>query len=130
MRLILASFGLLLLGAGASQAASSSFQRSCDDIGIEVAGGDVFLVAQCRDRAGRYRPADLRLFGYQNDDGYLVRNGHGNSSFQRSCDQYWLDVRNRSVMLNGNCRTRNGRYRETRIELQDIRNDDGRLVGN
>ncbi len=130
MRLIPASFGLLLLGAGASQAASSSFQRSCDDIGIEVAGGDVFLVAQCRDRAGRYRPADLRLFGYQNDDGYLVRNGHGNSSFQRSCDQYRLDVRNRSVMLNGNCRTRNGRYRESRIELQDIRNDDGRLVGN
>lgn len=130
MRPIPASFGLLLLGAGASQAASSSFQRSCDDIGIEVAGGDVFLVAQCRDRAGRYRPADLRLFGYQNDDGYLVRNGHGNSSFQRSCDQYRLDVRNRSVMLNGNCRTRNGRYRESRIELQDIRNDDGRLVGN
>ncbi|MDN2581790.1 CVNH domain-containing protein [Aquibium sp. ELW1220] len=130
MRLIPASFCLLLLGAAASHAAPSSFQRSCEDVQIEVAGGEVYLVAQCRDRAGRYRPAELRLYGYQNDDGYLVRNGYGKSSFQRSCDQYWLDVGRTSVFLNGNCRTRNGRFRESRIELQDISNDDGRLVGN
>lgn len=130
MRLLLASLGLLLLGVGTSHAASSSFQRSCTDVRMEATSGEVYLFAQCRDRQGRYHPAELPLLGYHNDDGYLVRNGYENSSFQRSCDQYWLDVNNASVTLNGNCRTRNGQYRESRTELQDIHNDDGRLVGN
>ncbi|TDP46201.1 CVNH domain-containing protein [Zavarzinia compransoris] len=128
MRFALCTLAALLLGGGAASAAPSSFQRSCSDIQIEVSGSDAYLVAQCKDRQGRYRNTELLLLGYQNIDGTLKRQGYEGASFQRSCDQYWLDVSHEKVFLNGSCKRRNGSYRQSRIELQGIHNDNGQLI--
>ena len=129
MRFLLLTVGALVLGSGAALADSSSFQRSCDDIQVEVADGGAYITAQCKDRRGRHKGAQIPLNGYQNDDGFLKKKGRDRASFQRSCDQYWLDVSPQAVFLNGNCRTRNGDYRQSRVEVRNIHNDDGRLVG-
>lgn len=129
MRFLLLTVGALVLGSGAALADPSSFQRSCDDIQVEVAGDDAYITAQCKDRRGRHKSAQIALTGYQNDDGFLKKKGHDRASFQRSCDQYWLDIAPQAVFLNGNCRTRRGDYRQSRVEVRNIHNDDGRLVG-
>ena len=129
MRFLFIAAGLLLLPIAAAQAKPSSFQRSCDDIRIEVTSSGAYLSAQCRDGQGQYRATDMRLIGYQNDDGYLIRYGFENSSFQHSCDQYWLEVTDGWGALHGNCRSRDGSYVESEIELQGIENIGGQLIG-
>lgn len=128
MRLLLLATGFLALGIGSAAAGSSSFQRSCTDIRLEVDRRSVYLSATCDNGRGRQRGTDIELTGIHNDDGRLVRGTPGAaSSFQRSCRDIRIDASRKRVVLEATCQSRSGRWRDTRIEIEDIHNINGRL---
>lgn len=116
---------------------NGSYRQTCRN--IDVDGRD--LEAECADRRGRY--GDTRLSNYRNcngdignDDGELrcARGGDDDDAdlprgrWRDSCRDY--DVRR--GFLYAECRTRAGRWIDTRLDLRncrrDVVNDDGRLV--
>ena len=80
---------------------------------------------QLRVCSPRHRPL---VHGYENIDGRLMRRGFASSSFQRSCPQYGLKVDRQRVFLWGRCKTRRGQLRDSRVEVENIDNDNGNLV--
>lgn len=127
-------------GHGNDWAPRGSYQNSCRNIHVERRT----LVAECRDRGGRWRYTELddyrRCKGdIANDKGVLECRGSGHDwddvqdelprgSWRASCRNFHVQGR----VLYADCRTRGGRWIQTSLDLrrcrQDVRNDDGRLV--
>ncbi len=124
-------FLILLAGAsvciGPALAGPSSFQRTCSDVRVELDRDTLVLSGNCRDKRGRERPVAFDLDGYHVVDGRVVFDGQGKSTFRRSCVDRDLKVSPERVQLVLECKGRQGRTTQT-VELEDIHNDDGKLV--
>ncbi|WP_254173513.1 CVNH domain-containing protein [Planktothrix pseudagardhii] len=103
-----------------ANAASSSYQLTCEDIDIY---GSV-LEATCRRRDQSLNQTDLLLKGIENIDGTLkVTSSWRPANFDQSCD----DISIRGDVISARCRTRAGYYVSTSLRLTGIENIDGEL---
>jgi hypothetical protein len=112
---------LPIAGAGAAHAQSaSSFQMSCDHIG--VAGATLF--ANCRRINGSFNRTSILLPGVQNINGNLRFNGMDQpSTFQNSCAGIGIA----GSTLFAHCRRIDGSFNRASILVPGIANIDGVL---
>jgi hypothetical protein len=108
----------------------STFQDSCTDIRV----GGATLTAQCRREDNSYSNTSIFLRGIINDNGRLQygRGGGDDSvnppsdnfaSFQDSCRNIRVSV----TTLSAQCRSENGRWRDSTVEIRGITNVNGNL---
>lgn len=125
--LSLVVFGSLFLTGGDASAKSSSFQKSCSGIDLDITDQDVWIVADCGDGNGRFVNTRIELRGINNGHGFLNKKGNGASSFQRSCDDIYLEWNDFSVKLNARCDNGNGGVNQTFLYINNIENRFGTL---
>lgn len=108
-------------------AAASSFQNSCSNIDFVYEGDNAALSATCLRANGTPNPSVVLIGGISNQNGQLTASG-GASSFQKSCGNIQVQVQEGQVFLTALCRTTNGSSQPSKIELQDISNQNGVLT--
>ena len=121
-----------LVVAGASvpvhAQSASTFQKTCDNIryGVDKAGTPI-VQAACLKADGKTRvESAAALRGFQNKEGRLTA-GAGLSSFQKSCSDMKMEVRDGHVHLKANCKKSSGEPVPTSTILYDVSNNDGVL---
>jgi len=124
---LLVSIGL---GLGASPVfASSSFQNTCSNIKFTYVGNMATLKATCLKRNGTANQSTLAIKGIGNNNGNLVKESMGASTFQKSCGNIQITAVDPStVNLSAFCRTMGGSSKKTSISLDGIENNDGSLM--
>jgi len=133
--LFLATTVLAAVPASAARMPNGSYRQSCSNIKVKDASSKKpWLVANCRDAKGRYRPTSLRFTQCRADianvNGQLMCWGGGNpprGSWSQSC-------RNGSVrhgVLYADCQRRNGDWWRASIKLnrcrKGVENNNGQL---
>ncbi|MFD2264907.1 CVNH domain-containing protein [Lacibacterium aquatile] len=124
-------FGLVALStlvAGAAFAEPSSFQQSCDRIQLDANDTSVWITAQCRTMRGDFKRTSYELRGIANIDGQLRQERKRETSFQRSCRDISLKWTEKNVQILALCKTMSGAERRTSFTLNDIQNNDGKLM--
>lgn len=120
----------LALQTQSASAQSSSFQRSCVNVYMEVDQfGTPVMAADCYVSGASTAALNfstLPINGIENRFGVLTQVG-GFSTFQNSCGDYQLDVRQDSVWLGAWCGNGRGEDLFTWIEVMDIHNQSGWL---
>jgi len=124
---LLVSIGLAL--SAGSAFASSSFQNTCSNIKFTYVSNMATLKATCLTRDGSANQTTLALKGIGNNNGNLVMESRGGSTFQRSCGNIQITAVDPSkVTLSAFCRTMGGNSKKTSISLDGIENNDGSLM--
>lgn len=128
--ILAASIAVAGLSAGVAFAAPSSFQNSCSNINFIYQGADAALGATCLRANGTPNASVILIGGISNQNGALTQ-GSGPSSFQQSCGNIQIQVQGEGqVLLTALCRTTGGTSQPSRIELQNISNENGVLKQN
>lgn len=108
--------------------AASSFQDTCSNIRYAYYQNTAMLKATCLRRNGTAKKTMLPIKGIANDNGRLVKESNGPSSFQESCGNIQINAVDPSnVILSAFCRTMSGNSIETSIPLNGIVNRNGNL---
>ena len=113
----------LALNVGVENVQAGDFSFTCKAIKIN---GNM-LTAICRTKAQLPNPTSINLDTcIDNLDGKLVWSGR---NFSQTCANIKLDDTGNNILLNANCKKRNGALIPASINLdQRIDNQDGRLV--
>jgi hypothetical protein len=120
--------GSALLAAAMSPAlAQNSFQNTCSEFHFAYSGANPTLQAVCLKTDGAPNATSLTLQGIQNDNG-ILKQGTGPSAFQKSCGSIQILVDGPDVTLAALCKTVSGQYNSTSLPLNNINNDNGKLV--
>jgi hypothetical protein len=119
----------MLAGIAAVPAlAANTFQITCSEIHFAYSGNNATLQAVCLRANGTPNQTSLTLQGISNQNGKLVQ-GSGASTFQQSCGNIQVLVDNGpGVTLSAICRTTSGGANPTSLSLNNIANDNGKLV--
>jgi hypothetical protein len=119
----------VLAGIAAAPAfAASTFQITCSEIHFAYSGNNATLQAVCLRANGTPNQTSLTLQGISNQNGKLVQ-GSGASTFQQSCGNIQILLDNGpNVTLSAICRTTAGSGNATSLSLNNIGNDNGKLV--
>ena len=108
--------------------AENTFQNTCSEIRFAYSGNNATLQAVCLRANGTPNQTSLTLQGISNQNGKLVQ-GSGASTFQQSCGNIQILVDNGpGVTLSAICRTTSGGANPTSLSLNNIANDNGKLV--
>ena len=120
--------GSALLAAAMSPAlAQNSFQNTCSEFHFAYSGANPTLQAVCLKTDGAPNATSLTLQGIQNDNG-ILKQGTGPSAFQKSCGSIQILVDGPDVTLAALCKTVSGQHNSTSLPLNNINNDNGKLV--
>lgn len=105
----------------------SNFQNSCQNIryGTDTRGTPV-IQASCRTKNGSVVESAVAIRGFHNSEGRISA-GAGTSSFQNSCRNMKIAMREGHVWLDASCRTTDGQYVDSSAKIYDISNEDGTL---
>ena len=119
----------MLAGIGAVPAlAANTFQITCSEIHFAYSGNNATLQAVCLRANGTPNQTSLTLQGISNQNGKLVQ-GSGASTFQQSCGNIQILLDNGpNATLSAICRTKSGSANPTSLSLNNIANDNGKLV--
>jgi len=108
--------------------AANTFQITCSEIHFAYSGNSATLQAVCLRANGTPNATTLTLQGISNQNGKLVQGG-GASTFQQSCGNIMILLDNGpGVTLSAICRTTSGAGNATSLSLDNIANDNGKLV--
>jgi len=130
MRVIVpfAAFGLAALFAASPANANSTFPYTCSNTSFQYTStGLATIQSTCLQSNGMPHQTTLLLKGIGNQNGKLVQ-GTGNSTFQQSCGSIALMIEGPIVTLTAYCRMSNGSSNSTSLSLNNIANDNGKLV--
>ncbi|MBX3594881.1 CVNH domain-containing protein [Sphingomonas sp.] len=107
-------------------AGPSSFQQTCSDIKVTVAGGKATITASCAKANGQKIPASLAIKYVTNSNGVLTLNPQdADGSFAQTCYAVALDA---SAKLTARCKDSRGVLKPaTSLVLEDIGNFNGVL---
>lgn len=115
------------LASGAAMAASN-FQDTCSNIRYAYVHNAATLKATCLRRNGTAKRTMLPIMGIGNENGRLVMDSDGPSSFQESCGNIHITADDpATVTLSAFCRSASGNSFETSIPLNGIVNRNGNL---
>lgn len=128
MRFIFLTLFLTVAGITPALAKESSFQRSCNNVSLQVEHHGAWIHAQCGDGQGGYIQTQIEIMGIHNISGGLMVQENQSSSFQRSCTDTYLEWDDHAVHLVTTCKDGNGGYRSSSISIRDIHNKNGWLV--
>lgn len=122
---VVSVFGIFTIG---NVFAASSFQNTCSNLNFIYQGSDAALSATCLREDGTPNASTLKLKGISNNNGALVQEGSGSSSFQKSCGNIQIMAKNPTdVVLTALCRTKDGTSKPASITLNGINNSNGNL---
>ena len=106
---------------------ASTFQNECTDIQYGTDGaGTPAILATCKAGNGSATRSAVAIRGIENRDGRLTAVG-GYSTFQKSCEDMRIDVRDPHVYLTGHCRKKDGSMIDASAIIYDIVYDGGTL---
>lgn len=128
MRHIFLTMFLTMAGFSPALANDSSFQRSCNNVSLQVEHHGVWMHAQCGNGQGGYIQTQIEIMGIHNMPSGLMFQENQPSSFQRSCTNTYLEWDNNSVHLVTTCKDGKGGHRASSIPIRDIHNKNGWLV--
>ena len=128
MMVLTAAFGLAALCAASAASANSTFPYSCSNTKFQYSlAGQPVIQSTCLGTDGAHHETGLVLQGITNQNGKLTQ-GTGLSAFQRSCGSIAVMTEGPIVTLIAYCRTNSGSYNSTSLSLNNIVNDNGKLV--
>jgi hypothetical protein len=119
--------GALLAATMSPALAQNSFQNTCSQFQFAYSGANPTLQAVCLKSDGTPNATSLTLQGIQNENGVL-KQGSGASAFQKSCGSIQILVDGPDVTLAALCKTTSGQFNSTSLSLNNINNDNGKLV--
>jgi hypothetical protein len=119
--------GVLLAAAMSPALAQNSFQNTCSEFRFAYSGSNPTFQAVCLKTDGTPNATSLTLEGIQNDNG-ILKQGTGASEFQKSCGSIQILVDGPDVTLAALCKSRSGQHNSTSLPLNNISNDNGKLV--
>jgi hypothetical protein len=117
-----------LMSASVFAQSASTFQDSCENIryGVDKRGMPIAL-ANCLKADGQTpNETAVALRGFHNNEGRLTA-GAGASSFQQSCQEIQVNVRDGHVRIDASCQKSSGEWVSTSTILYDVHNNDGQL---
>ncbi|HUJ48439.1 MAG TPA: CVNH domain-containing protein [Rhizomicrobium sp.] len=126
--IVLTAIGLAAFSAASPASANSTFPYTCSNTSFQYSPtGQAAIQSTCLQANGMPNRTILILAGISNQNGKLVQ-GPGASTFQQSCGSIAIMTEGPIVTLTAYCRMSNGSSNSTSLSLNNIANDNGKLV--
>ena len=120
--------GCLLAATISPALADSTFPNTCSEIQFAYdAASDATIKAVCLRADGSANPTSLTLQGISNENG-MLKQGGGPATFQKSCGNIRIIANGTGVLLSAQCRNTAGMFIPTSLTLNNISNQNGKLV--